>query len=155
MNDRGLSLNSAEMLKAFVLNEVSEEDKLEVNSKWQELVNKIKSASESEQSGVVNTADVEFISMWLRGNYATSLREGKKDAEDKDYELLGEKFHEWVRQNAKKQMGLILSKDYKEFVLKEMSQMVELYLNIKQYSKKLTAGFESVFYNANRDLNYR
>ena len=155
MNDRGLSLNSAEMLKAFILNEVSEEDKLEVNAKWQELVNKIKSASESEQSGVVNTADVEFISLWLRGNYATSLREGKKDAEDKDYELLGEKFHEWVRQNAKRQMGLTLSKDYKEFVLKEMNQMVELYLKIKQYSKKFTAEFESVFYNANRDLNYQ
>lgn len=155
MNDRGLSLNSAEMLKAFVLNEVSEEDKREVNAKWQELVNKIKSASESEQSGIVNTADVEFVSLWLRGNYATSLREGKKDAEDKDYELLGEKFHEWVRQNAKKQMGLTQSKDYKEFVLKEMSQMVELYLDIKKYSKKLTAGFESVFYNANRDLNYQ
>lgn len=52
-------------------------------------------------------------------------------------------------------MGLALSKDYKEFVLKEMSQMVELYLNIKQYSKKITTGFESVFYNANRDLNYQ
>lgn len=155
MNDRGLSLNSAEMMKAFVLNEVSDEDKLEVNAKWQELVNKIKSASESEQSGVVNTADVEFISLWLRGNYSTSLREGKKDAEDKDYELLGEKFHEWVRQNAKKKMGLIQSKDYKEFVLKEMSQMVELYLDIKKYSKKLTVGFENVFYNANRDLNYQ
>lgn len=155
MNDRGLSLNSAEMLKAFVLNEVSEDDKLEVNAKWQELVNKIKTSSDSEQSGVVNTADVEFISLWLRGNYAKSLREGKKDSEDKDYELLGEKFHEWVRQNAKKQMGLTLSKDYKEFVLKEMSQMVDLYLNIKQCSKKLTEGFESVFYNANRDLNYQ
>lgn len=96
INDRGLSLNSAEMMKAFVLNEVSEEDKFEVNAKWQELVNKIKFASDSEQSGVVNTADVEFISLWLR--------EGKKDSEDKDYELLGEKFHEWVCQNAKKQM---------------------------------------------------
>ena len=147
MNDRGLSLNSAEMLKAFVLNEVSEDDKIEVNAKWQELVNKIKTSSDSEQSGVVNTADVEFISLWLRGNYAKTLREGKKDSEDKDYELLGEKFHEWVRQNAKKQMGLTLSKDYKEFVLKEMSQMVEFYLNIKQYSKKLTKDFESVFYN--------
>ena len=155
MNDRGLSLNSAEMLKAFVLNEVSEDDKIEVNAKWQELVNKIKTSSDSEQSGVVNTADVEFISLWLRGNYAKTLREGKKDSEDKDYELLGEKFHEWVRQNAKKQMGLTLSKDYKEFVLKEMSQMVELYLNIKHYSKKLTKDFESVFYNANRDLNYQ
>ena len=155
MNDRGLSLNSAEMLKAFILNEVNEEDKIEVNAKWQELVNRIKSIASSEQSGVVNTADVEFTSLWLRGNYAQTLREGKKDSEDKDYELLGEKFHEWVRQNAKKQMGLYLSKEYKEFVMKEMSQMVDLYLRIKQYSKKYTKGFESVYYNANRDLNYQ
>lgn len=155
MNDRGLSLNSAEMLKAFVLNEVSKEDKVDVNKKWQELVAKIKLSSGTDQSGIVNTADVEFISMWLRGNYARSLREGRKDSEDKDYELLGEKFHEWVRQNAKKQMGLSTAKDYKEFVIKEMSQMVDLYLRIKNYSKTLTPGFESVFYNANRDLNYQ
>lgn len=155
MNDRGLSLNSAEMLKAYILNEVSEDEKAEVNSKWQELVGKIKATSNSDQSGVVNTADVEFISLWLRGNYAKSLREGKKDSEDKDYELLGEKFHEWVRQNCKKQMGLTSSKDYKEFVIKEMNQMVDLYLRIIKYSKALTAGFESVFYNANRDLNYQ
>lgn len=155
MNDRGLSLNSAEMLKAYILNEVSEDEKAEVNAKWQELVGKIKATSSSDQSGVVNTADVEFISLWLRGNYAKSLREGKKDSEDKDYELLGEKFHEWVRQNCKKQMGLTSSKDYKEFVIKEMNQMVDLYLRIIKYSKALTAGFESVFYNANRDLNYQ
>lgn len=155
MNDRGLSLNSAEMLKAYILNEVSEDEKAEVNAKWQELVGKIKATSSSDQSGVVNTADVEFISLWLRGNYAKSLREGKKDSEDKDYELLGEKFHEWVRQNCKKQMGLTSSKDYKDFVIKEMNQMVDLYLRITKYSKALTVGFESVFYNANRDLNYQ
>lgn len=146
MNDRGLSLNSAEMLKAYILNEVSEDEKAEVNAKWQELVGKIKATSSSDQSGVVNTADVEFISLWLRGNYAKSLREGKKDSEDKDYELLGEKFHEWVRQNCKKQMGLTSSKDYKDFVIKEMNQMVDLYLRIIKYSKALTTGFESVFY---------
>lgn len=155
MNDRGLSLNSAEMLKALVLNEINDADKVEVNSKWQELTKKIKESSDTEQSGVVNTADVEFISLWLRGNYAKTLREGKKDAEDKDYELLGERFHEWVRLNAKKNMGLNTSKDYKDFVMKEMVQIVELYLKIKEYSQKYTEPFECVFYNANRDLNYQ
>ncbi|MBQ8749905.1 MAG: DUF262 domain-containing protein [Clostridia bacterium] len=155
MNDRGLSLNSAEMLKAYILNETNETDKSEVNEKWKTFVKEIKDSSDAEYSGIVNTADVEFISLWLRGKYAQTLREGKKDSEDKDYELLGEKFHEWVRQNSKKKMGLTTSAKYKDFVVSEMQQMVKLYLKIKQYSKKFTNGFESIYYNANRDLNYQ
>lgn len=155
MNDRGLSLNSAEMLKAYILNEVKEEDKPQVNSKWQELVNKLKTEAGNIQSGIVNTPDVDFISLWLRGNYAKSLRENKKDSEDKDYELLGEKFHEWVRTNANKQMGLDKSDDYRDFVLKEMDLMVDLFLKVKSYSEKFTTEFEEVFYNANRELNYQ
>lgn len=155
MNDRGLSLNSAEMLKAYVLNEVTITDKPKVNKQWQDIVNKIKTASETEQSGIVNTADVDFISTWLRGKYARTLRETKKDSEDKDYELLGEKFHTWVRQNAKNQMGLVSSAAYRDFVISEMKQMASVYLRIKEYSKKFTAGFEAVYYNANRDLNYQ
>lgn len=155
MNDRGLSLNSAEMLKAYVLNEVASDDKPKVNKQWQDIVNSIKNAAGADQSGVVNTADVDFISVWLRGKYARTLREGKKDSADKDYELLGEKFHTWVRQNARTQMGLISAASYKDFVLSEMKQMANVYLRIKDYSKKFTAGFETVFYNANRDLNYQ
>ena len=155
MNDRGLSLNSSEMLKAQIINEIPNSEKNEVNKVWQNLTGKIKSMAQSEQSGIVNTADVEFISMWLRGNYARTLREGKKDSEDKDYELLGEKFHTWVRANASKCMGLNSALAYKEFVTKEMKQMVDLYIKIKDYSKKLTTGFEKVFYNSNRDLNYQ
>lgn len=156
MNDRGLSLNSAEMLKAYILNEINDsKDKAEVNSKWQKIVEKIKTESGADQSGVVNTADVEFISVWLRGNYARTLRENKKDSEDKDYEQLGEKFYEWVRKNAKTGMGLKTSSDFKDFILKEMTQVAEVYSRIKKYSQVFTEGYESVFYNANRDLNYQ
>lgn len=155
MNDRGLSLNSAEMLKAFLLKEITLADRNEVNTVWQKTIAKIKASSDSVKDGVVNTEDVEFISQWLRGNYATTMRETKKGAEDQDYELLGDKFHEWVRENAKKNMGLKKSEDYKTFVTKEMVQIAKLYLDIKKYSKVLTTGFEAVFYNANRDLNYQ
>lgn len=156
MNDRGLSLNSAEMLKAYILNEIHDsKDKAEVNLRWQQIVGKIKEESGTDQSGIVNTADVEFISVWLRGNYARTLRENRKDSEDKDYELLGEKFYEWVRKNAASCMGLKRSSDFKEFVLKEMQQIADVYLRIKAYSQTYTKGYESVFYNANRDLNYQ
>lgn len=155
MNDRGLSLNSAEMLKAFLLQQVTATQRGTVNDSWQKIIAHIKEYSDSEKSGIVNTEDVDFISMWLRGKYARTLRETKKGSRDEDYELLGDKFHEWVRQNAKVKMGLIKSEDFKTFVIVEMEQMSRIYLRTKAYSKKLTHGYEDIFYNANRDLNYQ
>ncbi|MFK5586131.1 DUF262 domain-containing protein [Lactobacillus delbrueckii] len=155
MNDRGLSLNSAEMMKAYIIQQVAEPDRLEANHKWQENINKIKNASSYDTSGVVNTQDVEFISIWLRAKYANSMRDTKRGAKDEDYELLGDKFHTWVRNNAHAKMDLIKPKDYKEFVLTEMTRVTDLYLRMKKYGTKLTPGYEEVFYNANRDLTYQ
>ena len=155
MNDRGLSLNSAEMMKAYVIQQIAENDRLDVNHQWQKNINQIKDASSYDSSGMVNTEDVEFISAWLRAKYAQSLREGKRGAVDEDFELLGEKFHTWVRNNARTVMGLNKSSDYKKLIMTEMTRVTDLYLRIKKYSMALTPGFEEVFYNANRDLNYQ
>ena len=155
MNDRGLSLNSAEMMKAYVMQQIAEADRTTVNHCWQDNINRIKAASSYDSSGVVNTEDVEFISTWLRSNYAETLREGKQGASDEDFELLGEKFHTWVRSNAKSKMGLVKPSDFKELVLTEMSRVTDLYLRIRDYSIRLAPGFEEVFYNADRDLNYQ
>lgn len=155
MNDRGLSLNSAEMLKALVTQQIKSGDLSRINRQWQANINRIKASSDVDTSGVLNTQDVEFISVWLRAKYAETLRDSKAKSKDEDYELLGEKFHTWVRTNAKGKMGLIKSDDYVAFVMKEMTMVTELYLRIKGYEKALTPGFEEVFYNANRDLNYQ
>ena len=155
MNDRGLSLNSAEMMKAYIMTQISEADRVMVNHKWQENVNRIKRASNYDTSGMVNTEDVDFISVWLRAKYAETLRETKKGSSDEDFELLGEKFYAWVRANARNKMGLQKSVDFKNLIVAEMTRAVDLYLKIKEYSTKFTPGYEEVFYNANRDLNYQ
>ncbi len=155
MNDRGLSLNSAEMMKAYIIQQVAEADRIEVNRKWQDNINRIKNASSYDTSGMVNTQDVEFISIWLRAKYANSMRDTKRGAKDEDYELLGDKFHTWVRNNARTAMGLVKPKDYKEFVLTEMTRVTDIYLRMKDYGSELTPGYEEVFYNANRDLSYQ
>jgi uncharacterized protein with ParB-like and HNH nuclease domain len=155
MNDRGLSLNSTEMMKAYIIQQVTESDRIEVNHRWQENINKIKNASSYDSSGEEKTEDVEFISMWLRAKYANSLRETKKDAKDEDFELLGDKFYSWVRNNALSCMKLQKSKDFKSFVMDEMTRITDLYLRLKKYSTTLTKDYEEVFYNANRDLNYQ
>lgn len=112
-------------------------------------------AFDSQTSGVIKAEDVDFISAWLRAKYANSIRETKKGAEDRDFELLGEKFHNWVRLNARTEMQLTQPKQYKELVTIEMSLMTSLYLRIKAYSDKLTPGYEAVFYNAHRDITYQ
>lgn len=155
MNDRGLSLNSAEMMKAYIIQQVAEADRIEVNRKWQDNINRIKNASSYDTSGMVNTQDIEFISIWLRAKYANFMRDTKRGAKDEDYELLGDKFHTWVRNNARTAMGLVKPKDYKEFVLTEMTRVTDIYLLMKGYGSKLTPGYEEVFYNANRDLTYQ
>lgn len=155
MNDRGLSLNSAEMLKAFIIQQVDEADRDSVNKVWQQNITRIKNAFDSESSGTVKAEDVDFISAWLRAKYADSIRETKKGAEDRDFELLGEKFHTWVRMNARTEMRLTQPKQYKELVTIEMTLMTNLYLRMKAYSEKLTKGFEAVFYNAHRDITYQ
>ncbi|MBS5733773.1 MAG: DUF262 domain-containing protein [Clostridiales bacterium] len=155
MNDRGLSLNSAEMLKAFIIQQVDEVDRDLVNRAWQLNIASIKNAFDSQSSGLVKAEDVDFISSWLRAKYAKSIRETKKGAEDRDFELLGEKFHSWVRLNARTAMQLTQPKQYKELVTVEMSLMTNLYLRIKKYSENFTNGYEAVFYNAHRDISYQ
>ena len=155
MNDRGLSLNSAEMMKAYIIQQVDEKERDAVNRQWQENINQIKQASSYDSSGVVNTEDVVFISTWLRAKYATTMREGKRAAQDGDYEQLGDKFHTWVRDHALDKMGLGKSESYKRFVMTEMTKATEIFLQIKEYSKTLTPDYEEVFYNADRDLTYQ
>lgn len=155
MNDRGLSLNSAEMLKAFIIQQVNEEDRDAVNKIWQQNITRIKNAFDSERSGSVKAEDVDFISAWLRAKYSNSIRDTKKGSEDQDFELLGEKFHTWVRQNARTRMNLVQPKQYKELITVEMSLMTNLYLRIKEYSETFTKGYEAVFYNAHRNITYQ
>ena len=85
MNDRGLSLNSAEMLKAYIIQQVNEADRDTVNKAWQQNINRIKNAFDSQTSGAVKAEDVDFISAWLRAKYANSIRDTRKGAEDKDF----------------------------------------------------------------------
>lgn len=155
MNDRGLSLNSAEMLKAFMIQQVDEGSRDAVNQVWQQNIDRIKRTFDGESSGAVRSEDVDFISAWLRAKYAKTIRDTKRGAEDQDFELLGEKFHTWVRKNARTKMQLTQPRQYKEMVTVEMSQMMHLYLRIREYSQTITKGYEAVFYNTHRNITYQ
>ena len=155
MNDRGLSLNTSEMLKGYLLSEIKDDDQRnKANDIWKDTVLRLKKSVPDESDGVFNTEDVSFIATWIRAKYAQKIREGKKDSKDQDYEIVGREFHEWIRQNHVA-LGLIKSDDYYSFITNEFKFYADIYLRLKTYSENYTIGFEEVFYNADKDLNYQ
>ena len=90
MNDRGLSLTSAEMLKGYLLSEVSsDKQREELNDIWKAKMLELKKLGKGEEE--------DCIKAWLRAKYADSIRENKKGAEPEDFDLIGGSFHKWVR----------------------------------------------------------
>lgn len=147
MNDRGLRLTPTEMLKGYILSEISDNDtRNKANDIWKKNILILK---ELEKDG-----DADFIKDWLRSQYADSIREGKKGAEDRDFEIIGQTFHKWVMEN-KAEMKLSKSKDFEEFILNEFNTFSNIYIRLKQYSSNFNKEYEYVFYNADRGFTFQ
>lgn len=142
MNDRGLRLTPTDMLKGYLLSEINDGDvRNEANDLWKDRVLNLK---ETEKDG-----DADFFKNWLRAQYAETIREAKKDAENKDYDTIGTTFHKWVREN-RILMGLDKSLDFERFILKDFSTFSDLYLRLKKYSLSFNKEYQYVHYNADR-----
>jgi ribosomal protein L29 len=138
MNDRGLSLSLAEMLKGYVLANITHEtDQRMVNDTWKNHMQGLKAMGEEE--------DVDFFKNWLRARHAETIRPGKKGAENKDYERIGTEFHRWVR-DAKDILKLTGSDAFVRFVQHDIDFYARQTLAIRKAATTLTAGWESVRY---------
>lgn len=142
MNDRGLRLTPTEMLKGYLLSEINDNtNRNKANDLWKDRVLRLK---DIEKDG-----DADFIKNWLRAQYANTIREGRKDAENKDFEIIGTTFHKWVTEN-KSIMQLDKSADYEKFILEYFEKFSDVYIRLKQYSNTFNKDYEYVFYNADR-----
>lgn len=140
MNDRGMRLSNTDMLKGFLLARIGEPDQTEeANHLWRRRV--------TELADLDKNADSEFMKHWLRGKYADSIRERKKDAVPRDFDLIGTAFHKWVRDNRDK-VGLVKAGDYATFVNRDFERMSSRYLQLLRVGQTMTPGWEHVFYNA-------
>ncbi len=145
MNDRGLSLTPAEMLKGYLLSEIANnEERLKANDLWKNKMLDLKALGKEQESDCIKT--------WLRAQYADTIRERKKNATAGDFDIIGTAFHKWVREKSANIIGLKKSNDFNEFVQKEFKLFSDTYERILNYSDKLTEGFEYIFYNANRNF---
>jgi uncharacterized protein with ParB-like and HNH nuclease domain len=142
MNDRGLRLTPTEMLKGYLLSEINHNSvRNEANDLWKDKILKLK---DIEKDG-----DADFIKNWLRSQYAETIREGKRDAENKDFEIIGTTFHKWVREN-KSVIGLSNSQDFENIIIDEFQTFSDIYIRLKKYSREFHPDYDCVFYNADR-----
>ena len=147
MNDRGLSLTSTEMLKGFLLSEIDDNaQRNKANDIWKETMLTMQDLGKNEDSN--------FLKTWLRAQYAETLREGKKDAENKDWDIIGTAFHKWAREHTG-MLGLKKSDDYNRFVAKEMVTFAKAYSLLLKASISFDKEYEYVFYNANREFTFQ
>lgn len=144
MNDRGLKLTPADMLKGYLLANIDDgEPRAKANALWRQ---RMRGLSDLEKEG-----DSDFLKTWLRSQYSRKIRERRKNAKPEDWDRIGTEFHRWLRESASR-IGLKKQNDFYELVTKD----VDFYS--RQYSRAVSAaswrqvpeGLEFLGYNADR-----
>lgn len=140
MNDRGLRLSNTDMLKSFLIARMEVPgDITAANTLWRARV--------EELNEVERNSDAEFIKFWLRGKYADTIRDRKKDAVAKDFDIIGTAFHKWARDN-RERLGLRKAGDFQQFVSHDFERLSRRYLQLQAAAATYTQGLEAVYYNA-------
>ena len=121
MNDRGLNLTQTEMLKGYVLSKITDKkQRTEINEIWKEQIQLLHESWES--------FDNTFFQAWFRSKYAVSIRPGKADSQNQDFELIGSQFHSWFKDNHKSLFGLRNADEFYTFFKNQFPFFVKCYL---------------------------
>lgn len=144
MNDRGLSLTETEMLKGYLLSEIKDDkERNKCNDMWKQTILSLKELDKDN--------DLTFIKNWLRAQFATSIRDTKKDAVPGDFDIIGSAFHKWVRENSS-EIGLYKSENYELFIKNDFIKFSKVYKRLLKYSTEFEKEYEYVYYNYNNNF---
>ena len=140
MNDRGLNLTPTEMLKGFILSQFDRVDyRQNANEQWKNAITKLKSYEKDE--------DQRFFQAWLRAKYADTIRPSYAGSKNEDFEKIGTRFHNWVRDNLVK-IGLSAGKgdSFENFIKNEFEFYLRAYIHILNAQNTLNPKLEHVYY---------
>ena len=144
MNDRGLSLTPADMLKGYLLAHVTDdEDRLRAGRGWKERITALAEVGKDE--------DADGIKAWLRSQYAETIRDRKRGALPEDFDLIGTEFHRWVRDHEER-LGLEKSSDFVRFIDRDFAFYGYWYEQLRRAADRLTPGLECVYFNAEHNF---
>jgi uncharacterized protein with ParB-like and HNH nuclease domain len=140
MNDRGLSLSPTDMLKGFLLANIDDAAKrTAANARWRDRIRELNEAGKE--------VEPDYFKTWLRSQYATKIRERKKNARPEDFDRIGTEFHRWLRDTSEV-LGLKRSDDFYRFIDRDFDFYSRKYLGLIEASQKLIPSLEYVLYNA-------
>jgi hypothetical protein len=144
MNDRGLSLTPADMLKGYLLANIADTDRRTRASRvWKARVQSLAEIGKDE--------DADAIKSWLRSQYAQSIRERKRGAEPRDFDLIGTEFHRWVRDH-EESLELTGSSDFARFIERDFAYYSRWYERLRHAGETLAADLEAVHFNAQHNF---
>ncbi|MBU0495880.1 MAG: DUF262 domain-containing HNH endonuclease family protein [Chloroflexi bacterium] len=140
MNDRGLSLSPTDMLKGYLLANITDLARRNVaNDLWRRRI--------LEMNEVGKDVAADSFKAWLRSQYASKIRERKRGAKPEDFDRIGTEFHRWVRDN-RKSVGLADSSDFAGLIERDFEFYSRQYMRLMHASESLEPGLEHVLYNA-------
>ena len=144
MNDRGLSLAPADMLKGYLLAHITDvERRTRANQAWKARTQALADIGKDE--------DADGIKSWLRSQYAESIRERKRGAAPQDFDLIGTEFHRWVRDH-EAELGLTASAEFGRFIERDFAYYAGWYERLRGAAEKLTPGLECIRFNADHNF---
>ncbi len=145
VNDRGLSLTPAEMLKGHLLAAIDDEaQRIDAGKIWRNWVEALKRLDSSKEE------DAEAIKAWLRSQYAENIRERKAGAKPQDFDKIGTEFHRWVRDASETPLKLKTSTDHALFIKRDFAYYARWYEILRKASVDVAPGLEDVFANSRR-----
>lgn len=140
MNDRGLSLTPTDMLKGYLLANITDtERRNEASQVWRKQVASLQPLGKEE--------DADAIKSWLRSQHAQSIRERKRGAQPRDFDLIGTEFHRWIREQ-EDLLGLDKSADFARFIQRDFKFYTAQYLRARMSGTELVPGLEPIHFNA-------
>lgn len=144
MNDRGLSLTPADMLKGYLLAHITDEsDRIHAGKVWKESITTLADLGKDEDS--------DGIKSWLRSQHADTIRDRKQGAQPRDFDLIGTEFHRWVRDHEVR-LELEKSRDFLRFIDEDFAYYTRWYAHLRHAATQLIPGLERIYFNA--ELNF-
>ncbi|MBY8872703.1 DUF262 domain-containing protein [Micromonospora sp. PLK6-60] len=137
MNDRGIQLGPADLLKSFLLRKASNRNNLpRLGDAWNRAF--IRIGSRAPQTAA------RFLQALLVGRFVQTEEEAADVAVS---------FHGWVQENHAGRMGLVNAPDFARFIEHELLRLAERYATLNAAAAVLEPGLEPVFYNARNELD--
>ena len=144
MNDRGLSLTPADMLKGYLLANITNTDRrVKASEVWKRNVQLLVEIGKDE--------DTDGIKSWLRSQYAKSIRKRKRGASPQDFDLIGTEFHRWVRDH-QNMLGLTAPTEFARIIERDFAFYGKWYSRLRNASKTIEPGLECVYFNAQHNF---